>query len=138
MPHAEDVWAFDQLTLNPDRHIHRANCLTDGNRIVAIDHEMALLVSQVGSFLCPAPWTKIMEPQHPHLFMQGLCGRTLSLDGLEDRWMSIPLSRLQEYGAAIPSSWDDGSGLIAEIVRYLEALRENLPAAFRELRKMLP
>lgn len=68
---AAEIWAFDQLVMNPDRLTSRPNCLTDGTRIALIDHELSLNVVGLGLFL-PPPWEEIKNPlqvaENEHIF----------------------------------------------------------------------
>src|SRR5690606_3498170 len=53
----QHIFAFDVLIENVDRNFEKPNMLTDGNRLVILDHELAFGFAFALSFLRnPTPW----------------------------------------------------------------------------------
>ncbi|HEY2344501.1 MAG TPA: hypothetical protein VGH80_01310 [Xanthomonadaceae bacterium] len=132
---AAEIWAFDQLTLNPDRNSAKPNCMTNGSRLVAIDHEKALEVVWVGG-LVPAPWEDRWQPEAGHLFYNLLRGGGASLDRLEKTWRTIDESRVRDFASNVPAAWQVND-VVSLIVEYLCSLHANLSAAFSNLKKVM-
>lgn len=132
--HAAEVWAFDQLVLNPDRNQRKPNCLTSGTDIALIDHEKALNLDGVGTILCPAPWQALLPSAHDHIFFEVARNSGVTLDRLQNAWNDV-LNNVSLYHLSIPATWNCAT-LTSEICEYLKQLGENLAAAFRNLREI--
>jgi len=129
---ALEVWAFDQLILNVDRNARKPNCMTKGNVLAVIDHEKALNVHMVGTFIQPAPWQDEWLSDPAHLFHGVAMGGSISLERLHGQWASLQPADVEQILSAVPESW--GTGEVVEGIRaYLETLQQNIDAAFRNL-----
>ncbi len=132
---AVEIWAFDQLILNSDRNERKPNCMLKGEELVMIDHEKALLVETVGSFLQPAPWDGNWLPYSGHLFNSAVLSKTPNLDRLHNAWRSLDEVRIQEIFTYIPTSWGE-KNILSGISGYLVDLHANLDSAFANLKRV--
>jgi hypothetical protein len=130
------IWVFDQLTMNPDRNLRKPNCMINGNKLAAIDHEKALVTFGVGGFV-PAPWDEKWQPEFQHLFHEHVMSGKGSLELTKQSWSSLNGSIVDELLGAVPASWQAGES-VQEMRRYMSALFENLDAAFKNLAGVLP
>lgn len=134
---AIEIWAFDQLILNSDRNERKPNCMLNGEELVMIDHEKALLVETVGSFLQPAPWQANWLPYSGHLFNSAVLKKAPNLDRLHNAWRCLNKVRIQEIFTCIPESWSERN-ILSGISKYLVDLHENLDSAFENLKRVEP
>lgn len=133
---ALDVWAFDQLILNPDRSELKPNCLLKGTSLIAIDHEKALHVDGAG-FLFHVPWDSRWRPSVSHLFRAVPEWSGANLTRLHAAWCQLDFCRIKEIFDAIPAAWDV-QDLLEDIFKYLLDLQRNLDAAFGNLKGVRP
>ncbi len=141
IPHEEvaEIWAFDRLTLNPDRRRGRPNCLANDKYIALIDHELALEVTGIGG-LVPYPWSdgsiKKSETLQPHLFWDFIKGSGASLERMAESWEKVSEDAIRSYVDCLPDTWK-ASSVTDEIIQYLLILKANIRIAFKQLRGAL-
>jgi hypothetical protein len=140
---AAEIFAFDALTLNPDRRASNPNCQWNGTCFAIFDHEMALDSAMVGTTLMPAPWqdgglSALVRGPGEHILYRGLRGRAPSLTRLEAAWNKIAATRLQEYRDALPAEWVPDMGASLErAIEYLNMLHDHVDEAFESVRSAL-
>jgi len=129
---AAEIWAFDQLVLNPDRNARKPNCMLKGDGLAIIDHEKALMVEGVGGFLLPAPWDAHWTPDVSHIFNEAVRSGSFDLTRLQNAWREIDGEKTQKILSYVPQSWDI-EGVMGSIGNYLADLHANLDSAFKNL-----
>jgi hypothetical protein len=132
---AGKLWAFDEIILNPDRHLNKPNCMTNGREIIAIDHEKALNVIGLGSLL-PAPWEDGWLPNKNHIFFKNANASLHSITGLQTAIEAISLNDLNEMCQPPSANWalDQAHEGVLE---YLTLLKANATATFNNLRRAI-
>jgi hypothetical protein len=131
---AAEVWAFDQLAMNPDRNFLKPNCMINRDILALIDHEKALSVQGIGGFL-PAPWEDRWVPVPNHLFHDIVRSRNLELQTLKARWRTVDSEVVDQIVSSVPTTWDEV--VKGEIGDYLIALSNNLDQAFLNLQRVM-
>lgn len=135
---ATRTFSFDAGVLNADRLVTKPNCLTDGAKLLLIDHELSLNVHGLG-FLVQQPWTegaldRMKVAPSKHLFFEQLKAKTSVDTNFYNKLAAIPESRIVEYGLAIPEEWDadeiaDGiRHFLVELVKNAPGLNEQVKA----------
>lgn len=130
---ALEIWAFDQLVMNPDRNAKKPNCLVKGDVLAVIDHEKALVVYGIGG-LVPAPWQQNWVPEKGHLFHDLVMGGPRNLDRLKEAWANISEDEIDQIMSAVPRDWG-AQDVIDSIRNYLLELRQNIETAFDNLQR---
>jgi hypothetical protein len=144
MPLIAEVFAFDALTLNHDRcvpSVGNPNCLTDGRKLVLIDHEQALDSEVLTIGGADSPWhvgalagmCGLLE----HIFARQLKASTIALTRLEESWASITPDERARFFENVPVDWDPDQQERRNVLHYMSDLEANLPAAFDEVRRVL-
>jgi hypothetical protein len=140
---AAEIFAFDALTLNPDRRATNPNCQCNGTDFAIFDHEYGLMADGAGSILVPAPWQRdgigmLTQGDGEHVLYFGLRRRGATLTRLQAAWQSIPKDRFREYIGALPESWvRECARPLDNAIGYLDLLQDHLDAAFAEVRRVL-
>ncbi len=140
---AAEVFAFDALTLNPDRRVSNPNCQWNGTSFAIFDHEMALDSTLIGTAMLPAPWQNgglhsLTQGPGEHVLYRGLRNRAPSLTRLEAAWNTIAAPRLKEYRDAVPAEWLPLVGpSLDQAIEYLNTLRDHVHEAFESVRSAL-
>jgi hypothetical protein len=135
---ALEVVAFDVLIQNNDRLPSNPNCITNGEHIAIIDHELAFVTGIIG-------WRPPWEPgslasvgfPNPHLFYSTLRGTPIDLTRLVGAVQSVSDNRLDEYLAALPGSWIGAGSQESEMIAQLRAMRAHIADIVSELRGAL-
>ena len=139
---AAEIFAFDALSLNPDRRAVNPNCLSDGHRFAIFDHELGLMTETLGSFSQPYPWAlngldSLVQGAGEHVLYRGLKGRGAQLQRLEGAWNGLSPQRISEYPGSLPPEWHDAVEAVKQAVEYLLHLQTRLVPAFEEIRRVL-
>lgn len=140
---AAEIFAFDALTLNPDRRSTNPNCQCNGAAFAIFDHEYALMTHGIGGALLPPPWQRdglraLTHGDGEHVLYQGLHRRGVSLQRLQTVWQAIPRQRFDEYVRALPECWAKScSESLNHVTIYLNELHDHLDTAFAEVRRVL-
>lgn len=132
---AASAFLFDAGVVNSDRLVTKPNCLTDGDQLLLIDHELCLNLHGRG-FLLQDPWAagalqSMTSGASQHLFYSDLKPNRadtpkVDLSTLCAALGSILPSRIEEYRAAIPEEWDIDD-VSSDIAKFLQELVENAP-----------
>ena len=134
---AADIFAFDALTLNPDRRPKNPNCLWDGKNFAIYDHELAFLKP----LFWQPPWMigSLQDLHNPsrHIFFNGLKAKTLNFERFGTAWETITDTRLSQYRNALPAVWSKDSDAMDEILGYIAQLRDNIRPALNEVARVL-
>ena len=136
---AARTFTFDAGVLNDDRLVTKPNCLTDGVKLLLIDHELSLNVHGLG-FLVPPPWTagsldRMTVAPSMHLFFEQLKANMPADPDFNATFAAIPESRILEYASAIPDEWDkDGIAdgirqFLVDLVKNVAGLNDQVKAA---------
>jgi HipA-like kinase len=138
---AAEVFAFDALTMNPDRKVTNPNCMFNGIGFAIYDHELALVTAGLGTLL-PPPWKSgaldtLCHGAGEHLLFRALKGRPVELTRLRKAWEGLSAERFAEYEGALPQEWAEGRVIVTEALAYLGELQRNLNSAFEEVRRIL-
>jgi len=138
---AAEIFAFDALTLNPDRKVTNPNCMFNGKEFCIFDHELALATAGLGSLL-PPPWKPgaldtLCQGAGEHLLFRTLKGQTVELTRLRNAWEGLSTKRFAEYEEALPKEWVEQRSILTDALAYLELLQQNLSPAFQEIRRVL-
>ncbi len=133
LPEAAQIYAFDLLTANPDRHIRNPNCAYRSDRLVAYDFESAF--SFLRALWGPPAWqVSKLTFQHPHVFKAQLLR-----DGADWQPFVNCLEGLDEakLGAIVkdwPHAW---LSHYPRVVDYILAARDELQRWPLELEESL-
>lgn len=116
----EDILTFDAIVINGDRQISNSNLLHRGDRLLLIDHSLALPVylwEQQELTDSPLfPLASIMK----HCATQHLKGSRRSYRKVLDNWQErINTQKLSELRAMLPPSWEREQGDIDKIFGFL-------------------
>ncbi|NYH49407.1 HipA family kinase [Xanthomonas arboricola] len=134
---------FDAGVVNADRLVTKPNCLTDGRKILLIDHELALNVQGRGLLMLD-PWIPgalhhMTTAPGEHLFYRRL-KRTRPDSPVQDlssfcnSLAGISHARISEYSQAIPPQWDvdsvstDIAAYLCDLVSNAQNLRNKIEA----------
>jgi hypothetical protein len=138
---AADIFAFDALTINPDRKVTNPNCMFNGTRFALYDHELALVTAGLG-VLTPPPWKPgaldiLSYGTGEHVLFRGLKGRPVELTRLRKAWAGLSEARFTEYKSTLPQEWNGSEDIVTEALAYLGKLQQHLDLAFEEIRRVL-
>lgn len=131
---AGEIWAFDQLTVNPDRNRVKPNCLTDGRSLAAIDHEKSLNVYGMGFLFLP-PWDKSWTPDVNHLFHDVVTASGVKKEKLQEQWAAVSEQVIAEIFSKIPVEWEEEE-VKKSVHEYLVSLNHQMDAALTNLSKV--
>ena len=121
-----DVFAFDALIENPDRSGKDArptNLLTDGDRLVVIDHEAAF--SFLLALFAPAePWTPDASGYlRDHIFYPSLRAMLVSGERIRASLEALSPESLTAIGDAVPEEWH--GAFVPSILEHVKAVAEH-------------
>ncbi|MBC7683123.1 MAG: hypothetical protein H7172_12400 [Ferruginibacter sp.] len=136
---AAEIFAFDALIQNPDRHPKNPNMQVKGEQVAIYDHELAFIWE--GVLFWKPPWEaggldNIAQPGR-HLFFTAIKGQTLDFSRLIGAWEAISDDRLAQYQAALPAEWNGASDMIGKVLGFVRQLRDNIRPAMTEMQKVL-
>lgn len=138
---AAEIFVFDTFTANYDRGPQNPNCLTQGDLVSIIDHELAFLMSAI--LFWKNPWTKgggdTLSMVDKHVFWIHVRKQNIDFERMKTCLLLIDDARLDLYVAALPDEWLAGQGnvIASEIVSYIRELRDNSTEAFNEVVRVL-
>ena len=134
----EDVLSFDSIVINGDRQISKPNLLYRGNRMLLIDHSLALPVhlwkqqSLMSSPFLPEEHIK------KHCASQHLMKQGRSYSRVFDFWQErVNAQRLVELRAMIPVSWERRQGDIDSIFNFLGSRSQRFSEMSNALKGVL-
>lgn len=135
IPQAAQIYGYDLIVQNPDRHSRNPNCLMKGNRLVAIDFNLAFsfIVPLFGKQ--PEPWELSHHKfANEHLFRRGLRNKKVSWRPIVDAVRNIKRTRIEAFCAALPPEWQTWTGIVCE---HLMNIKENASKLEIELQRSL-
>jgi hypothetical protein len=136
-PLAAEIFAFDVLIQNPDRHRDNPNLLWSGDEIFLCDHEQAFsfLMGVIG---WKPPWMGHgTEFLRNHVFFQQLTGIQHNFNRLTGALEALTDARLKEYIETIPNEWRSNNKAAEQIADYLREARQNRVALFGIINHLL-
>lgn len=136
---AAEIFAFDALIQNPDRHPKNPNMQVKGEQLAIYDHELAFFWEGVVFWKPPWQTGGLDTIAHPdrHVFFTAIKGQTLDFSRLVGAWEAISDARLAQYQAALPVEWNGASAMIEKVIGYARELRDNIRPAMMEVQKVL-
>jgi hypothetical protein len=136
---AAEIFAFDALIQNADRHPKNPNMQVRGEQVAIYDHELAFIWE--GVLFWKPPWEaggldNIAQPDR-HVFFTAIKGQALDFSRLIGAWEAISDDRLAQYRAALPVEWNGASDTIEKVLSFVRDLRDNIQPAMMEVQKVL-
>jgi hypothetical protein len=135
---ALEIIAFDVLVQNSDRLPENPNCLTNGQQIAIIDHELAFTTGIIG---WKPPWEAgslaYLGPPNPHLLYANVRGTLVDLERLVGAVEAVTDERLDEYLAALPEAWIGPESQETQMIEQLRSMRAHIADIVLELRGAL-
>ena len=137
------IFAFDAITLNPDRRTTNPNCLARGEELRIIDHELCFMSDGIIGW--KPPWElgglNHMQSNDRHIFYNELKGRseelTRGLAQVQSAWSALHDARLQAYIKDIPPEWVDSAESLQNAIQFLQQARKNIGGCIQEIRRVL-
>ncbi|CAH1666264.1 MULTISPECIES: HipA family kinase [unclassified Chelatococcus] len=138
------VIAFDGFIANNDRGPRNSNLLVRDLDWRVIDHETAFGF-RTKLFPRCEPW-KLGNlallcrygQDSEHIFARLLAGRDdLDFPALRARWSALSDARLAQYEATLPEEWEVVRPNLAEAIRHLKQVRDNIDLCLAELKRVL-
>ncbi|MDF2858018.1 MAG: hypothetical protein K0Q87_3869 [Neobacillus sp.] len=106
---AQEILAFDMLIGNVDRNAEKPNMITDGNKLLLLDHEAAF------AFVRALPWDKNIEPWNfneldkgvlfKHCLFSRVKGNIGQLDGFSEKMTRFDDDFWERAKSIIPNEW---------------------------------
>ncbi len=136
---AAEIFAFDALIQNADRHPINPNMQVKGEQLAIYDHELAFIWE--GVLFWKPPWEaggldNIAQPDR-HVFFTAIKSQALDFSRLIGAWEAISDNRLAQYQAALPAEWNGASDMIGKVLGFVRQLRDNIRPAMKEMKKVL-
>ena len=136
---AAEIFAFDALIQNADRHPQNPNMQVKGEQVAIYDHELAFIWE--GVLFWKPPWEaggldNIAQPDR-HVFFTAIKRQVFDFSRLIGAWEAISDDRLAQYHAALPAEWNGASDMIVKVLGFVRELRENIRPAMMEVQKVL-
>ncbi|MBW3127303.1 HipA family kinase [Hymenobacter profundi] len=133
---AQLIFAFDVLINNVDRNALKQNMLTDGQRIVLLDHELAFSFTKVLPFLrSRQPWlleeVDVREWIQKHYFFPHLRGRQFDFTTLVPQLSRLDTAFWQAARQHTPTAWqteqvDDIEAYICQVLSHVLEFTQEL------------
>jgi len=133
-----DVMTFDAIVLNTDRRTAKPNLLWQGDRVVMIDHALALPVYTWS----PDPFTPVSlltdAQVRDHCVFRQLYDKRAPFTGITDQWkITVSPEDLTALRGMIPSSWEQANGHLDTIFAFLKARADAFATIPVELRRVV-
>jgi hypothetical protein len=133
---ASDIFAFDCLIANPDRHVDNPNCLSNGASYAIFDHELAFLTKGIIGWLPPWKAGALERDSPRHLFYHGRKGKSLRFERLKGAWKAITDHRISEYGSALPPEWLAHGSAALDALAYIAEIKMRVDQALSEVSRV--
>ena len=121
----QHIFAFDVLIENVDRNFEKPNMLTDGSRLVMLDHELAFSFALTPPFLRnPTPWAIADHDQEwirKHCLHTRLKGCVNGLADFSDKLVNLDPEFWDKVNELVPTEWFDDT-LFTEIRDHCDGL----------------
>ena len=136
---AAEIFAFDALIQNGDRHPQNPNLQFKGQEIAIYDHELAFIWEEV--LFWKPPWEpggldNIAQPSK-HVFFTAIKGQVIDFSRFVGAWEAISDARLAQYQAALPVQWNAAADTIGKVLGLVRKLRDNIRPSMMEMQKVL-
>ena len=132
-----EIFAFDAMIQNPDRRFKNPNCLTNGNELVILDHELAFSFLSGVLFWKP-PWENgDLNFMKDHVFYELLRKTPVNFDRLAGAVESITDEQISAYVDDVPPEWDGGKDAAKKILDYILPMKQNMLPTLEVIRKIL-
>src|ERR1044071_215730 len=131
------IFAFDAMIMNFDRSNAKPNMLTDGEKIVLIDHEVAFAFTMALPWVLPnaQPWIldkADREKMKQHYFWPHLVGRNVTFSEFNDDFASLNEVFWRNLRSRIPPEWSTNQ--IDRIQPYISEIVNHRAEFFDDLR----
>ena len=134
---AAEILAFDAMIQNPDRRLTNPNCLTNGDEIVILDHELAFSFL-AGVLFWKPPWENgDLNFMKEHVFYDLLRKTPLNFDRLSGAVESITDEQINTYADAIPPEWKGGKDAATQILDYILPMKQNMLPTLEAIKRIL-
>lgn len=136
---AAEIFAFDALIQNPDRHPQNPNMQFKGEQVAIYDHELAFIWEDV--LFWKPPWEpggldNIAQPSK-HVFFTAIKGQVVNFSRFIGAWEAISDARLAQYQSALPAQWNAAANTISKVLGLVRQLRDNIRPSMMEMEKVL-
>ncbi|MBI5739387.1 MAG: hypothetical protein HZA16_01590 [Nitrospirae bacterium] len=129
-----EIFAFDALIQNPDRHQNKPNILWKGDELYIIDHEMAF--SFLYAIVLSKPWQVSEELfLRNHLFYQQLKGKETNLDRFAGALEALSNKGVNDMILNIPGEWNNGR--IPKLKDHINEVIHHINDFIDEVRRVL-
>ena len=134
---AAEIFAFDAMIQNPDRRLINPNCLTNGNEMVILDHELAFSFL-AGVIFWKPPWENgDLNFMKEHVFYEAISKTPVNFDRLAGAIESITYEQIRAYADAVPPEWDAGKDAATRILDYILPMKQNMLPTLEATRRIL-
>lgn len=139
LPVAAAILLFDAIIQNPDRRDVNPNCLTSGEEIRIIDHELAFPHLWIAGWKPPwqAGGMDLLTLPGQHIFFAQLRQRTIDFSPLRAAWAGLSGTHLQAYKMAMPMEWAAGEAAIDKALGLIADARDRIDDCLSELGRIL-
>jgi hypothetical protein len=139
LPVAAAIFLFDAIIQNPDRRDANPNCLTSGEEIRIIDHELAFPHLWIARW--KPPWQvgsmDLLTQPGQHIFFAQLRQRKIDFTALRAAWAGLSEAHLQAYKMAMPAEWAAGRPAIDKALGLIADARDRIDDCISELGRIL-
>ncbi|WP_170787102.1 HipA family kinase [Ruegeria lacuscaerulensis] len=136
---AASVFVFDAITQNSDRRDTNPNCLTKGDELRIIDHELCFSHGLV-LFWTP-PWMtgglEDLRQSGNHIFYKHLAGREIDFTPITNAWRALSDTRIDSYEEAIPEEWEAASDEVKSSLQLIKDARDHIDDCLVEVQRVL-
>ena len=138
-PVAAAIFLFDAIIQNPDRRDANPNCLTSGQEIRIIDHELAFPHLWIAGW--KPPWQTggmdLLARPGQNIFFAQLRQRNIDFSPLRTAWAGLSEAHLQAYKMAMPAEWAAGQMAIDKALGLIADARDRIDDCLSELGRIL-
>ncbi len=139
LPVAAAIFLFDAIIQNPDRRDTNPNCLTSGQEIRIIDHELAFPHLWIAGW--KPPWQTggmdLLARPGQHIFFAQLRHRNIDFTPLRAAWAGLSRAQLEAYKMAMPVEWAAGQTAIDKARGLIADARDRIDDCLSELGRIL-
>ncbi|WP_366869521.1 HipA family kinase [uncultured Roseobacter sp.] len=138
-PIAAAVLLFDGIVQNVDRRESNPNCLSRGNELRIIDHELCFATRLLLGWTPPwltGGFDSLRKPGN-HMFFKGLFGSQIDYTPIKVAWKDLSNERIDEYEAAIPTDWSAAKSDVESAVDLIRKARDHIDDCVAEMRRVL-
>lgn len=135
---AGGILLFDAVAKNADRRPENPNCLSYGDDVRIIDHELCFpeFLLSVGDAWSVGGLQALSTPNW-HIFSDALRGQQLEWGPTVDAWRGLSDDMLSDYGAALPAEWSAAQPVISRAIQRIKFARDNIEGCVAEVQRVL-